>query len=144
MSIDKFFDIVPLHRNHPATTEQLQLQRAATEQLQLWRGQSHQDASSRCRSTALIDTPFGHAPSTRCVSFLTSTLMAFPTLAILSCVVYFSLVPLPSVLPSCLFINHGPSQLLCCQNRRSQGLCHQGQDLCQEDRSQVQSCQTRP
>jgi len=31
----------------------------------------------------LTDTPFGHAPSTRCVSFLTSTLMVFSTLTLL-------------------------------------------------------------
>jgi len=57
--IDKFFDTISFHRNHSAATEQHQLQR----------GQSHHDASSRCRSTALIDTPFGQSPSTRCVWF---------------------------------------------------------------------------
>ena len=38
--IDNFFDTTPLHRNHSAATEQLQLQRAATEQRQLQRGQT--------------------------------------------------------------------------------------------------------
>jgi len=78
-----------------------------------------------------------HPHSLSCVPFS-------QTRAILSCVFFLSLVPLPPVLPSCLFFNHGPCQFSRCQNCWSQGFRHQGQDLCQEDQSQVQSGQTCP
>jgi len=100
------------------------------------------------------NAPFNHTLSTRCISFLTYTLVAFSPLtlscvffsqtrAIFSCVFFFPLFLCPQF-PSRFFFDHGPSQLSRCQNCRTQGFRHQGQDLCQEDQNQVQSCPMCP